>query len=119
MDQAVDRSNKDSVDYVASRRQATERFNATVMSFHRECAKVLHECANSFHENTQSTITNRPLYILFERELNCDPKTDHENAKNIYPLFQGQLSMIAQKLEAVYAGRMFEQVQRFAEEVRE
>lgn len=30
---------------------------------------------------------NRPLYVLFETILGCDPKHDHKVPKNVFPIF--------------------------------
>ncbi|KAH0574330.1 hypothetical protein SS50377_24285 [Spironucleus salmonicida] len=50
-------------------------------------------------ENIEMMIQERPFYVLNEAELNCDPMTDHENPKNIYPIFKHFLS--EQKVKAV------------------
>lgn len=42
---------------------------------------------DELHELINNHISGKPMYIMFERSLNCDPKTDHQNPKNVLPLF--------------------------------
>ncbi|CAL5998910.1 Spindle_pole protein [Hexamita inflata] len=38
-------------------------------------------------------ITSRPLYVMFEQKLNCNPKVDHLFPKSILPLFDDNLDL--------------------------
>ena len=46
-------------------------------------------------------IAKRPLYVMFEKELKCDPKTDHEFPKNILPLFDKQIVLLRENFKYV------------------
>ncbi|CAL6077252.1 Conserved_hypothetical protein [Hexamita inflata] len=45
-------------------------------------------------EQLEDSVKARPLYVMFEHELNCDPITDHQHPKNVYPLFREQFTQI-------------------------
>ena len=49
---------------------------------------VFQEKIETVFQNIQQQITSRPLFIMFEKELNCNVKTDHLFPKNIYPIFE-------------------------------
>ena len=36
----------------------------------------------------------RKLYVMFEPTLNCNALTDHENAKNVYPVFKAHIDRL-------------------------
>ena len=38
---------------------------------------------------------------MFEKELKCDPKTDHEFPKNILPLFDKQIVLLRENFKYV------------------
>ena len=42
------------------------------------------------HEHVQLMFENRPLFVLFEQILGCNSKLDHQNAKNVYPIYEKQ-----------------------------
>ena len=72
--------------------------------FHRRLAKVVED---SF-DDLQAFIQRRKLFVMFEPELNCDPETDHEQAKDVWPLFGPAVELskrriIAEMLPILYS----------------
>ncbi|EFO62942.1 Hypothetical protein GLP15_3428 [Giardia lamblia P15] len=46
----------------------------------------------------KASIHERPLYVLFEPQLGCDPLTDHQAPKDVYPVFSEAISSAEKKL---------------------
>ena len=40
-----------------------------------------------YANNVKEIIANRPLFVLFEKLLDCDTTTDHNTPKNVLPLY--------------------------------
>ena len=43
-------------------------------------------------------IAERPVYVMFEPLLNCNPLTDHQSPKNILPIFQDDINRTVDEL---------------------
>lgn len=43
-------------------------------------------------EITFATISGRPLFVMFEKILKCDPKRDHESPKDVLPIYEPLLN---------------------------
>ena len=46
----------------------------------------------------RNVIESKPLFVLFERKLNCNPATDHESPKNVFPLFSERIFEVEKAL---------------------
>ncbi|CAL6002859.1 Conserved_hypothetical protein [Hexamita inflata] len=54
---------------------------------------VLDQAAELFGQVTQM-FAQKPLYVMMEQCLGCDPRTDHEAPKNVAPVYQAQLDRL-------------------------
>ena len=50
------------------------------------CGQLTREIQQRFSD-LKKTIAERPVYVMFEPLLNCNPLTDHQSPKNILPIF--------------------------------
>lgn len=46
----------------------------------------------------KTSIHERPIYVLFEPQLGCDPLTDHQTPKDIYPIFSEAIASAEKQL---------------------
>lgn len=51
-------------------------------------------------DDLQAFIQRRKLFVMFEPELNCDPETDHEQAKDVWPLFEPAVELSKRRIIA-------------------
>ncbi|TNJ30573.1 Coiled-coil protein [Giardia muris] len=65
-------------------REFREHVTTLVSSLNTYMAQMITGLFNEL----RGEITNRPLYVLFEASLGCDPMTDHLAPKNVLPLFE-------------------------------
>ncbi|CAL6033128.1 Conserved_hypothetical protein [Hexamita inflata] len=47
----------------------------------------------------QQLFSSRKLFVLFEEELKCNPLTDHQEPKDVFPIFKQSLEKLMQKLD--------------------
>ncbi|CAL5996016.1 Conserved_hypothetical protein [Hexamita inflata] len=58
--------------------------------------KSINEQLQKAFISVEFAIRQNPLYVMFEEKLNCNPLTDHQSPKDVYPLFEQQISNIKQ-----------------------
>lgn len=52
-----------------------------------EMLRYFDDIAMELYNELKTMYDNRPLYILFETALGCNPKDDHKTPKNVFPIF--------------------------------
>ncbi|CAL6018261.1 Conserved_hypothetical protein [Hexamita inflata] len=58
--------------------------------------KSINEQLQKAFISVEFAIRQNPLYVMFEEKLKCNPLTDHQSPKDVYPLFEQQISNIKQ-----------------------
>ena len=61
------------------------------MSVKPQVLQSINKTAADLFEAIKDSFHRRPLYIMFESKLGCDPRHDHETPKDVYPLFEDTL----------------------------
>lgn len=59
---------------------------------------ILTESITTAFTALKTSIHERPIYVLFEPQLGCDPLTDHQTPKDVYPIFSEAISSAEKKL---------------------
>ncbi|ESU44918.1 Chromosome segregation ATPase [Giardia duodenalis] len=59
---------------------------------------ILTESITTAFTALKTSIHERPIYVLFEPQLGCDPLTDHQTPKDVYPIFSEAISSAERKL---------------------
>ncbi|CAL6110628.1 Conserved_hypothetical protein [Hexamita inflata] len=79
--------------------QAESEYQHSVNDFQLSFIQVLSDGFSSYgdlfngllqqvFDSVEEHFVQRPLYVMFESALNCDPLTDHVVPKNVFPLFR-------------------------------
>lgn len=61
-------------------------------------ATILTDSITAVFTTLKDRIHERPLYVLFEPQLGCDPLTDHQTPKDVYPVFSEAISSAEKRL---------------------
>ena len=56
---------------------------------------------------------------MFEPELDCNPETDHEQAKDVWPLFQSAIELSKQRIIAEMVPVLFNYIDQHEKEEKE
>ncbi|KAH0573228.1 hypothetical protein SS50377_25348 [Spironucleus salmonicida] len=62
------------------------------------------EIVEKSKHQTALVFEKRPVYVLFEQELNCNPETDHLAPKNLYPIFKPKIEVMFDQILKVING---------------
>ena len=69
-------------------------FQSIYLTYHYismdDMLRYFDDISMELYNELKAMFDNRPLYILFETILGCNPKDDHKTPKNVFPIFHRQ-----------------------------
>ena len=72
----------------------SRKFQFTLDMGIEECTEIYQHGILDAFEAIRQAFADRPLFVMMERKLECDPQTDHLLPKNVYPLYDERISEI-------------------------
>lgn len=79
------------------------------MSVKPQVLQSINKTAADLFDAIKSSFRRRPLYVMFESKLGCDPRHDHETPKDVYPLFEDAFTA----LQEAYVCKIQTQILQF------
>ncbi|TNJ29050.1 putative Spindle pole protein [Giardia muris] len=76
-------------------------------------------CTDRSIEKLRSDIAGRKLFVMFEKDLDCNPRYDHLAPKNTLPIFDPFIQHAREDISATLLPRLYHEIERSVAEILE